>query len=356
MLMTSTAENATVLSVDAQIEQQKKRTESGVFPTPPSPEDSASGGSAGGKDGGKDNPPLPSSTDQKEEGASKAAVPFGEPLSKADRRTLDILSKIGPSRRVAERLRRRLQRVLQEGLDVVGARVTAAVSDALEALSKADTPDEDRDALIRAGIDAIGSWDFLIDPTAEILAELAESTSRAAVAMIGHQRATDIVDQVSERAVANARERAAELVGKRVLQNGDIVDNPDARWAISDSTRDMIHDTIVRILQDNEGSDALIQDLQDSHAFSPARAEMVSRTEIAAANSRASMDAYDEARTAGVRVMKEWILGAEPCDECQANADEGPIELGDTFQSGDDEPPGHPNCVCAIAPVVGDDE
>ncbi len=174
--------------------------------------------------------------------------------------------------------------------------------------------------------------------------------------MIGPAMDSDLVDQVSESAVEFARQRAAELVGKRVLENGDVVDNPLARWAISEDTRQMLRDAITRILDENLGSRAIIEELQSNFAFSPERARTVSRTEVANANSHAAMESYRAARTVGVAIKKEWLIGPESCDICTENADAGAIELDEDFPSGDSESPAHPNCICATAPVVDENQ
>jgi hypothetical protein len=107
-------------------------------------------------------------------------------------------------------------------------------------------------------------------------------------------------------------------------------------------------------LEDNDVAQAIVDDLRDSYLFSPERADTVSRTEIAMANSDAAMTTYREAQGIGVSVQKEWILGPDPCPICGENADAGPIDLDDEFPSGDDTVPAHPNCECAVIPVVGD--
>ena len=46
----------------------------------------------------------------------------------------------------------------------------------------------------------------------------------------------------------------------------------------------------------------------------------------------------------GRNVLKAWVTGSDPCDDCQENEDAGPIPVGDEFPSGDYAPPAHPNC------------
>jgi hypothetical protein len=79
------------------------------------------------------------------------------------------------------------------------------------------------------------------------------------------------------------------------------------------------------------------------------RALAIAQTEMSRAVATASRQLYEES---GVELV-EWIV-ADPCDLCQENADVSPIRIGDTFPSGDTEPPAHPNCVCDISPYVVD--
>jgi hypothetical protein len=77
----------------------------------------------------------------------------------------------------------------------------------------------------------------------------------------------------------------------------------------------------------------------------PQQALVIAQTEMSRAVSIATRDNYE---SSGVEQV-EWLV-AEGCDDCQENADASPINIGDTFPSGDSEPPAHPNCMCALAP------
>ena len=77
----------------------------------------------------------------------------------------------------------------------------------------------------------------------------------------------------------------------------------------------------------------------------PQQALVIAQTETSTAMSVASRDEYEKAEVEQV----EWLV-AEGCEVCQENADASPIGIGDTFPSGDTEPPAHPNCMCALAP------
>lgn len=79
----------------------------------------------------------------------------------------------------------------------------------------------------------------------------------------------------------------------------------------------------------------------------PEAAMVIARTETARAVSIATRDEYE---TNNVQQV-EWIFGEEGvCDICSENADASPIGIGDTFPSGDAEPPAHPNCMCTLVP------
>lgn len=87
----------------------------------------------------------------------------------------------------------------------------------------------------------------------------------------------------------------------------------------------------------------------DRLAADPARALTIATTEMARAMMVASVDQYGEF---GVEQV-EW-LGMDPCEEICAPLDGQRVPLGQAFDSGDTEPPAHPNCRCTLVPVVDD--
>jgi hypothetical protein len=81
---------------------------------------------------------------------------------------------------------------------------------------------------------------------------------------------------------------------------------------------------------------------------SQTRAELIARTEAAAAYSRGSLLRYAQS---GQVSGTEWLLGPEPCEICQPLG--GTVAaLGKSFAEGIDSPPAHPRCTCAISPVL----
>ena len=237
--------------------------------------------------------------------------------------------------------------------------VVKQVRKALEAEGVQKITDDESEALAAAI-----SRELTLDGLAGIANDLGVDLSDVATDAINHvilqmgvTDAGELVNQVNDRAVAFAKERAAEMVGMRIDSDGNLIENPNAQWAITDSTREELNRIIANGLEENIGIDAIIEQIEDMGGFSHARAEMIAETEVRRANSQASLESYAAAKdNLDIRMGKQWLLGPNPCPVCQANADQGVIEIDEPFLSGDDAPPGHPWCECALAPVVAQDD
>lgn len=236
-----------------------------------------------------------------------------------------------------------LRKVLTALLAQAGPQITAQVSAMLE--GSADmTPDQ-----IAAAVD-VSSLQTAIDEVTSILSSAGTASAAEAIKPISAYLATGIVDQVNDGAVAYAKDRAAEMVGKRLTSDGALVENPNPVYAITDSTRDMIARVITEGLADNIGNQAIIDKIE-TLGFSSARAELISFTEIGNANSNAALEALDGASDSGLTVTKAWLTaGDDRVDEdiCEANEDEGEIPVDQAFQSGHMAPLGHPRCRCSL--------
>ena len=150
-----------------------------------------------------------------------------------------------------------------------------------------------------------------------------------------------------------ALDRGAEMVGMKWVQ-GELVPNPDARWQITDETRAGLADLLEQQTAQGWTVDELAEKIDAAYAFSPGRAEVIARTETRLADSMGQLASWKES---GVVARKVWLTSNDGCcDVCKENAAAGEIDIDDEFPSGDESTPGHPNCKCTIAPVVGDDE
>ena len=83
-----------------------------------------------------------------------------------------------------------------------------------------------------------------------------------------------------------------------------------------------------------------------NHVANPARALSIAITEQNRAISTATSNRYLEA---GLEKM-EWLV-FQPCNICAKNANQI-VSIGAPFPSGDTQPPAHPHCRCALAPII----
>lgn len=217
------------------------------------------------------------------------------------------------------------------------------------------TADPDDVEAIARSLD-FSSWADLVQRLGPSLVSVSQDGITAAFDQIDVKPTSDIVNPVNQDAVDYARDRSADLVGMRFDDDGNLIQNPDASFAITESTRQMLRGDIARAIESGTSTADLATELAAAYAFSAARAEMIARTEIANADVQGNLMAY---RGSGVVSGKRWLLGSEhdEPDECDDAADMGVVPLDDDF-GGIGDPPAHPNCVCDISPVLdkGDDE
>ena len=164
--------------------------------------------------------------------------------------------------------------------------------------------------------------------------------------------APDSFALANDKAVEWAKDRAASLVGMAYV-DGELVPNPKSEFSILDSTREMIREQVSGAVDEGWTAAELADKLQDGYAFGDARAEMIARTEMASAQVQGSLEGY---RESGVVESKEWLTADGCCDDCQ-DLNGVVVSLDEEFPNdGGDGPPLHPQCKCAIIPVVFQDE
>ncbi|HKS72935.1 MAG TPA: phage portal protein, partial [Terriglobales bacterium] len=152
-----------------------------------------------------------------------------------------------------------------------------------------------------------------------------------------------------------AQERAAEMVGMRRTAGGTLVENPDARRVITDTTRNEIRQAVADALSGKLRTPAgeplplaesIRRSLLDTPGgpFSDYRAGLIARTEVKNARSFGKMDTW---KRLGVKATTWRTSGDERvCPMCAMN--EGVTRpLGKPFPSGYVSiADSHPNCRC----------
>lgn len=226
----------------------------------------------------------------------------------------------------------------------------------LASVSLVKMSDDEAKALgqkIAAELD-LGDWSDVVPDLQALLLAVGEDGITAALGQVGVSETDEITEQVNEAALAYAKERAADMVGMRLDEDGNLVENPNAEWAISDATRELLRGDITSALEDGLSDSAFADQLSQSYAFSADRAATIAHTEMARAEIEGNLSGW---RASGVVEGKEWFLSDDHSDEdeCNEAADMGVVPLDDDF-GGVGDPPAHPNCACALSPVVYADD
>jgi 2'-5' RNA ligase len=150
-----------------------------------------------------------------------------------------------------------------------------------------------------------------------------------------------------------ARDRAAELVGMKRDLEGNLIANPDAKWAITETTRNDLRRIVTDAFkQDTDWAEVknnLKAGLESSETFSDARAALIARTEIGRSQMGSTLDVWK--RSGFVKRLRWEATGIEPCPECLMN-DQQEVDFGQPFPSGAYSIlDSHPRCSCLVTAV-----
>lgn len=222
-------------------------------------------------------------------------------------------------------------------------------------LAKADGSDPKERA--RQAVDQVEiDWTPLADQVEPFLVSVAVSGASAGLKSLDIQFTDNMWNGVGTDATEWAANRAAELVGMRLV-GGKWVPNPNAKWQIEDTTRDMVRSLVTDAIEQGDSSDnladrlAAIQNkLKNGFVFSDERADMIARTEIARADVQGALIGWQKS---GVVIGKRWLAGGpRVCPVCLAHEAEGPKKLDYTWGDGVTAPPDHPHCFCCLVAVL----
>lgn len=120
------------------------------------------------------------------------------------------------------------------------------------------------------------------------------------------------------------------------------------------TTSDRTGSLIDKAFEDGLAYSALIVGARELFGkFDDSRGEATAGHEISTAYHDGGRD---QAATYAGELEKQWETGGEACEDCQANEDMGPIPADAPFDSGDFEPPAHPNCDCGISYQAAEEE
>lgn len=257
-----------------------------------------------------------------------------------------------------EAAQQKFSKVLRRFFDQVkkplANQVAEKFSAAMSSVEKLDA--KTRKKIIDMTLDELDydGWSMLWGDAADCLGDIAKAGAYEALGQVGVS-SKDITKLVDKNAVNWADKRAAELVGKK--WDGDqLLDNPNPRWAITDSTREYLRGTVGSAVDEGWSPQKLASSIKNDDNIWKDRADMISRTELQFAHQNGNLIGWKGSGV--VKGKKSFCLhddSANKDDPCIMNAEAGTIDIDDDFPSGDAAPPYHPNCVCTMLPVLDED-
>jgi hypothetical protein len=177
---------------------------------------------------------------------------------------------------------------------------------------------------------------------------------------------TPLLDAVAASLLAAGKAQVAELgMGLNfTLKNPRAVAYLKAHGAelvanINATTREYINTILKQVAEEgwsyDQAARAIIERYGEFAVGVPgqfdSRAQRIAVNELGNAYCEGNFEPIQDLMDAGIKMEKSWDVAPElsqtgPCDECQANADQGWIPADEPFHSGDDHPLQHVNCYC----------
>jgi len=201
-------------------------------------------------------------------------------------------------------------------------------------------------------------WNRIARQLQDAVPEASAALEQAALSGVGQASLLldmdedSLVGPANDQAAAWARDRAAELVGMKRLPDGTLVNNPDAKWNILETTRERLNSIVEESLKTATSPEELQSSVKaaleegEAGIFSDARAALIAKTEVGRAQMGASLGFWE--RSGVVKRIAWEAIGPDPCDECLMNDGEE-VSLGDAFPSGAKSTlESHPDCNCAV--------
>lgn len=187
-------------------------------------------------------------------------------------------------------------------------------------------------------------WDGLVPDFQDVLSTTGtEAVNIALQALEDADAGTDVFSLSNETVLAYARDRAAEMVGRKWV-DGALVDNPNARWAITSSTRDYLRELVTEALDSSWTPAVLAQKIDESITFGSYRAELIARTETAMAYTAATVDVGTRVGAETKTVQMSNLHDID--DVCDAAHAAGEVPIDTPYPGGALHVPLHPNCRC----------
>jgi len=235
------------------------------------------------------------------------------------------------------RLERGLRAAVLEHFRARATELAATVSASYRGQERDEAVKEDLPGPTDAAIDGAMDWKVLVRKVEPGLEAAFSEGGDLAMRKVGEEAiAFGMLDQA---AADYAEARAAEMVGMRRLEDGTLVENPNAEWSIRKTIRKQVHDLVARATKEGWTRQQLVDEIESATMWE-ARADAVARSEVAIAVNQGAAETYS---AAGVQTID--ILDGPGCLEdghddsvAGVNGETWTVEKFQTY------PIGHPHC------------
>ena len=205
--------------------------------------------------------------------------------------------------------------------------------------------DTDRALVILAAIE----WDYptlysAMRPYLEIAAEQGAHEGSIQMAANAGANLNDTLSQATAQAKVAAGNRAAEMVGLQIEDDGTVAEATGAHWAISTTAKDDVLNAIKQAIKEQWKPEQLEAVIQASTIFSPDHADMTASNEIERQQAYGHLLSW---RASGMVLEYRWtVADAGCCPLCASFALQGSVPVDHDFGDGIFAPGAHPECRC----------
>lgn len=201
--------------------------------------------------------------------------------------------------------------------------------------TKIELTDEEKIAIVAyLAID----WTTIVDSSAMILAAAYQAGADEALQQLSIT-SPDMVKEINEDAANYAKNRAAEMVGKKYVDN-ELEDDAHAKYVIAETTKDDLLDVVQEASTDNLSISEMEDRIRIAGTFSDLRAQFIAKNENAVAVAKGSLDVWRKSHI--ITRVSVVLSPLHPIyDECDKHAEGSPYDI-------DKVPviPAHPYCMC----------
>lgn len=190
------------------------------------------------------------------------------------------------------------------------------------------------------------NWKALADEMVAYLQAGADSGVQTGMDDSGGSSTTE--EKAAEAAALYAASRSAEMVGMVRDANGNLVEDPDAHWATSDSTLKDLEKTIAQGVEEGWTVNQIAAVIEGSYGFSSDRATLIAENEMMNAQTAGTVAVWSNLDTATIVRWRVNDLAPREPDECDDYEAQGDVPLGHEFAEGLFFPRAHPRCRCRL--------